>query len=137
MTRLASQNRSSEIERMIANENDPARRANLIVLNSINNSIVTTVGLAQDMTERLETHIVNFDAHTKKEEKIYNTGRGMWLVLSVVLMTAQAMGTYFFVRLNDNINAISDSIAALQKSDIRLEGRLFNIERSASIEGPK
>lgn len=128
MTRLASQNRASEIERMIANENDPARRANLIVLNSINNSIVTTVGLAQDMTERLETHIVNFDAHTRKEEKIYNTGRGMWLVLSVVLMTAQAMGTYFFVRLNDNINLMAESIVSLQKTDIKFDSRLGIIE---------
>lgn len=132
LNRRAADHRASEIERMITQENDPDRRAHLIVLNSINNSLVATIEIAQAITTRVDGHLEESTAQAVREERIINTARGMWWVLSGVLVLAQGAGAYGFVRLNDSLDSLNKSVTLGQQADLGMDMRIRNIER-----GPK
>lgn len=114
--------RATEIENMIAEENDPDKRVFLIVLNSINNSLVANTQIVQSLKGEFKTHIGNFETHTKDEEAILNQGRGMWKIMAVVLVLLQGAAVYVW---NDIRTAIRDGQAA----DIRIEARMDQLEK--------
>lgn len=89
--RRATDARTLDIESMIAAEDDSKQRAFLIVLNSINNSLVANTSTIRDISEKLETHLTNFDTHTQNEEATLNKGRGAWRVIAAVLAQLQAV----------------------------------------------
>lgn len=78
-----------DIEDMIIKENDPHQRAFLVVLNSINISLVANTRTVHDIGRKLEAHLDNFEKHATNEEALINKGRGAWNVLAWVLSIVQ------------------------------------------------
>ena len=128
--------RPLNIEEMIANEDDPGKRAMLIVLLSINSSLLantrTIVELSAKLEEhrtKLEKHLDNFDLHIAAEDEILNKGRGAWRVLAWVLGAAQiAVVTVISMAWSD-LSGIHSAINSLAMVDTRHESRLQALEK--------
>ena len=87
--RRASDNRALDIEELIAAEDDTKARAILIVLNSINNSLVANTKTIIDVSDKLDEHLTLYEQHTSAENERLNQGRGAWKVAAWVLGIAQ------------------------------------------------
>ena len=120
---------SLDIEQMILSEDDPKQRAFLIVLNSINRSLIANTETIREVSEKLETHLEHFENHTKTEEALVNKGRGAWKVAAWVIGVAQVIGLGIW---NEARTEIKDIHLALQKEQtmlMQLESRVLFVEK--------
>lgn len=86
----------AELDAMVAAENDPSKRATLMVLNAINrslnqNTLVTHTVKDQltDLKTEFQDHVLGFARHAKDEEALLNKGRGAWMALAWFLGVVQ------------------------------------------------
>lgn len=122
-------NHSLDIEQMIVDEPDSKQRAFLVVLNSINQSLVANTALTQSVSNKLETHLTNFETHTKEEEALMNKGRGAWKVAAWVIGIAQMIGVAVWVDARSELFGVHNSIAALTITDTNHESRIKHLEK--------
>lgn len=120
---------AADIERLITEEDDPKQRAFLIVLNSINNSLISNSEATREINSKLEFHLSKFDNHVVAEDGLINQGKGVWRVMSWVLGISQtaiiAMSSAVWVNVSHN----TEQIHALQIVDAQLAGRVSAVER--------
>ena len=121
--------KSVDIEGMIIEEGDPKQRAFLIVLNAINISLVANTRTVREISEKLESHLDNFQAHTENEEAIMNQGRGAWKVLAWVLGIAQAVTVSVWLISTNEIATINKTFHAHEIKTQQIESRVDSIER--------
>lgn len=107
--------RADEIEAMIGEENDPKQRAFLIILNSINNTLVASAGLIKDVSSKLEGHLVKYDDRITVDDALINKGRGIWVVAAWALGLLQVAAVAFFLQLKADISSLTE-IAAINKN---------------------
>jgi hypothetical protein len=131
--RRASDRQTLNIEDMIANENDPKQRAFLIVLNSINNSLLANTSTIREVSTKLETHLTLFESHAEAEEALMNKGRGAWTVLAWVLGILQVAGFGLWSLARNDLAEIHSSLSALASSDTDMNHRLGLIEQIENI----
>jgi hypothetical protein len=120
---------SLDIEQMILQEDDQKQRAFLIVLHSINKSLIANTETIREVSEKLETHLEHFETHTKAEEALVNKGRGAWWVAAWVIGVVQVIGLGIW---NEARNEIKDIHLALQKEQtmlMQLESRVLFVEK--------
>lgn len=120
----------SEIEQLIMQENDPKQRAFLIVLNSINNSLIANTDTIREVSDKLESHLANFEEHTRSEEALMNRGRGAWQIATWVIGVAQVIGLGIWQQAKSDL---ADINAALQKEQVlivKLETRVGTVEEN-------
>ena len=133
--RRTADHRASEIERMITMENDSDKRSHLIILNSINNSLIANTETVRVLNERMEAHLEKFDLHAKTEEALLNRGKGMWTVIAALLFVAQAVAGWGFMSLSTNLDDLHKAISKGQDADMKIEARQVQIEAAlARIE---
>jgi hypothetical protein len=128
-TRRASDKVQNDIDALIAAENDPKQRALMIVLQSINRSLIAntlaTQGIqidAEHTRKDLATHLVNFQAHAVNEEAIMNKGKGAWWILSAALALAQGFAIYAWRESRAEI----DAMQAQAQSALILHEKMIN-----------
>jgi uncharacterized protein CbrC (UPF0167 family) len=123
--RRASDLKMHDIESMIAEENDPKQRSFLIILNSINNSLVANTSATSELSKNFSDHLKEFEAKVAADAKIMNEGRGMWKVAAWLIGVAQAVvlaGGMKLVSELGGIHEAADKIHAEQIADaIRIE----------------
>lgn len=124
LNRRASDRRPLDIDSMIAEENDPKQRAFLIVMNSINVSLLANTETIRDISIKLDTHLTNFEEHTATEDALLNRGRGMWKVTSWVLGASQAAVIALSLGAYNHLSGIDSAISVLQVADAKLEARV-------------
>ena len=107
--------RADEIESLIGEENDPKQRAFLIILNSINNTLVASAGLIKDVSVKLEGHLVKYDDRTTADDALLNKGKGIWVVAAWALGLVQVAAVAFVLQLKADISSLTE-IAAINKS---------------------
>ena len=118
--------RSDEIEAMIGDENDPKQRAFLIILNSINNTLVASAGLIKEVSTKLEGHLVKYDDRTTADDALLNKGKGVWIVAAWALGLLQVAAVAFFLQLKDDISTLHEFAAfnkntnATQQAEIKV-----------------
>lgn len=103
--RAVDRGQQEEIEDLIAQEQDPKIRLQLMVMNRINLSLVENTNTIQEINSKLETHLTNFAEHTKTNEALVNKGRGAWRVVIYVfsfLQIAAISTTAYIVRQQEN-----------------------------------
>lgn len=120
-----------DIEAMIAEENDPKQRAFLIILNSINTSLLANTKTIQDVSRSLEDHLERYDAHVASEEALLNKGKGMWKVMAWVLAAVQTIAIGLVVRVDTHMSDINKSIESLAMADAHLVERVTSLEKGA------
>lgn len=79
-----------EIGELIKQENDPKTRAILMVLQSINLSLIANTQAVNDTDAQLKEHLIEFRTRTKDNDELMNKGKGMWRVISTIFVMAQA-----------------------------------------------
>lgn len=122
--RRSSDNRVGEIESLISEENDPKQRAFLIILNSINASMMANTSATSQVAEKLDSHMSLFEKKAEADAKLLNQGRGAWRVLAWVLGTAQAVilgiASYVFADIQQVHTELNQIALTAAKTDARL-----------------
>ena len=127
--RRASDRAGIDIDQMIVAEDDPKQRAFLIVLNSINLSLVANTKTVREISDKLEQHLDNFQAHAENEEALMNQGRGAWRVMAWVLGIAQAATIGVGSMIVTEITSINKSFHIHEIKAQQIESRVDEIER--------
>ncbi len=115
---------------MILEENDPKQRAFLIVLNAINNSLVANTDTIREVSSKLETHLTNFDEHTRAEDALLNKGRGAWHIVVWVIGVAQVIGLGIWQLARTDLAEINTSLQSQHKEIATHETRITVLERA-------
>lgn len=102
-----------DIDNMILQEDDLKQRAFLIVLNSINKSLMANTETIREVSEKLESHLENFDSHTREEDARLNKGRGAWKILAWVVGVAQVMAIGIWNEARSEIKQINATLAQI------------------------
>ena len=121
----------------IAAENDPRQRALLIILQSINRSLIantratqdTAAGLAEH-SENFKKHLSNFEQHAVNEEAIMNKGKGAWWVLTIALTIAQSFVIYAWRDSKFELDAMKTEARAASILHEKLSARIEFLEKA-------
>ena len=111
-----------DIQAMIAAENDPDKRIQLIVLNNMNNTLLETIQVVRNLVEEQKTQREAFEAHARNGDALMNQGRGMWRVIAAVALAAQGMVGWAWYE-------VRDTLKTMQATDVRVESRIDALER--------
>jgi hypothetical protein len=117
-----------DITSMIAAEDDAKQRAFLIVLNSINMSLVANTATIRDISSKLETHLDNFEVHTAAEEALLNKGKGAWKVMAWVVGLVQSLALALWLTISADVNNIHISVQESRDSTSQLGARVLVLE---------
>ena len=120
----------ADIESMILSEDDPKQRAFLIVLNSINNSLMANTDTIRDVSEKLENHLTHFEQHTKSEEAMLNKGRGAWKVIAWVIGVVQIIGLGIWTDVRGDLQNISETTAEAKIKLFQMDSRISTLEKA-------
>ena len=125
-----------DIDVLISAENDPARRAVLIVLQSINRNLeANTIATQQTqlslggLRTDFGTHLKNFETHAVNEELLISRGKGAWWVMAYVLSAVQAVAIWGWV---DSRNEIKSTKYEAHQSEIthqKMQSRIEQLEK--------
>lgn len=111
---------SANIESMIAEENDPKSRALLIVLNSINNSMMANTAITREIGGKLDAHLSNYERHVEEQTATVNRGRGAWTVALWGLGLIQTAGIGLGMQIKAEFNA-------LREADLKINTELIQM----------
>lgn len=120
-----------DIDQLIMQEDDPKQRAFLIVLNSINNSLIANTETIKDVSEKLDAHLTSYENHVEQEDALLNRGRGAWKVMAWVISGVQVIGLGIWAMAREEIKEIHVMLQAEQKQLAQLESRVLFVERVA------
>lgn len=126
--RRSSDVKRHDIESMIAEENDPKQRSFLIILNSINNSLVANTQATAGLSQKFEEHLTKFEQKVEEDAELLNQGKGAWKVAAWVLGGMQALVLAAAVYAANDIKAIHVAIHEGQLTDARIEARIDKLE---------
>lgn len=118
-----------DIDQLIMQEDDPKQRTFLIVLNSINNSLIANTETIKDVSEKLDAHLTSYENHVEQEEALLNRGRGAWKVMAWVISGVQVIGLGIWAMAREEIKEIHVMMQAEQKQLAQLESRVLFVER--------
>ena len=111
-----------EIGELIKQENDPKTRAILMVLQSINLSLIANTQAVNDTDAQLKAHMIEFRTRTAEGDALVNRGRGMWRVISSIFVMAQAFLVWLMLQSLDELKG-------LHKADQDLSVRITILEQ--------
>ena len=124
-----------DIDQLIMQEDDPKQRAFLIVLNSINNSLIANTETIKDVSEKLDAHLTNYENHVEQEDALLNKGRGAWKVMAWVISGVQVIGLGIWAMAREEIKEIHVMLQQEQKQLAQLESRVLFVERLGEQKG--
>ena len=128
-SRRASDSKVGDIEALIAGENDPKQRAFLIILNSINSSMVANTEATREVADKLDNHLSAFEAKAETDAELLNQGRGAWRVLAWVLGTAQVLFLAGAGYVTSDLKALHAEQTASVLALTELKGRVGALEK--------
>lgn len=117
-----------EIERLIAQENDPKTRLQLMIINKVSLNLADNTATIAAVAVKVDTHINNFERHlehfeqhTAQEDIRLGQGRVIWKIVSWGLGAAQAIIIWLAVQMYSELQG-------LHGYDKALDARLHTIE---------
>lgn len=126
----------ADLDAMVLAENDPSKRANLMVLTAIYRGLVVNTAATHEvqdnvakLTSNFNAHVDNFSDHAKTEEALLNKGRGAWFALAWFLGVVQIVGGYIIVDTRDTIRATQEYIHESRLADHKLMSRIEHLEQ--------
>lgn len=127
--RRAADALGEDIDNLILAENDPKQRAFLIVLNSINKSLVANTQTIRDVSDRLDAHLTTFEQHQKRDDAVLNKGRGAWRAGAVFLGILQVVGVLLWNQAQADLSGINKVMHENQMRIVELITRVGALER--------
>ncbi len=135
--RRASDKLQTDIDLSIAAENDPRQRALLIILQSINRSLIANTRATQETAaelqkhgENFKSHLSNFEKHAVNEEAIMNKGKGAWWVLTIALTIAQSFVIYAWRDSKFELDAMKAEARAASILHEKMSARIEFLEKA-------
>lgn len=120
----------AEIEQLIAEEEDPKKRLHLIVLNRINLSLVANTNTVKSVSEKLESHLENFEKKTREQDELVNKSKGAWKVMIYVLGFLQIVGIGMWTTVSDDLKFLHKSLAEIATEQAHRAERIRFLEDS-------
>jgi len=111
-------------------EDDPKQRTFLIVMNNINMSLLSNTKAVTDLRSEFVDHLETFKQHATQEERIFNQGKGMWRVISVVIAVVQVIFGYGWMEMTTRMKSIEASITSSQMANAKQEQRWAEHDRA-------
>ena len=118
-----------DIEELIASENNPKIRLQLIVMNRINLSLIANTETINEIAEKLDAHLSVYNAQTIEQQALLNKGKGAWRIAAWILGIVQVVAVASWVDSRAEITQIHNSLSALVMKDTEIMGRITNIEK--------
>lgn len=125
----------AELDALISTEDDPSKRANLMVLNAINRSLTHNTAMTFSVGEGLAglkkdftIHVDSFADHAKVEEALLNKGRGAWMALAWFLGIIQMVVGYTIIDTRGTLRQVETNTHLAQMSDQKLITRIELLE---------
>lgn len=75
-TKLPENDQKEEIKSLIKQENNPERRALLLILDAINDNMIETVKASRSIAAQQQQLVAEFDSHVKSEMAMQNQLKG-------------------------------------------------------------
>jgi hypothetical protein len=110
-----------EIEMLIKAENDPERRALLIVLQAINNSLIANTATVNEIDDQLKLHLAEFRKHAEDEHARENEDKGKKSVINYVFSVVQAACVA-------GVGYVATELKQLHQHDVSLEAKILVLE---------
>lgn len=121
--RTSDMHEFDEIGELIKQENDPKTRAILMVLQSINISLKENTKAVSDTDVELKALASDYRTRTAESEAMVNRGKGMWYILSAVLVVVQAGLIWLMLQSLDELKGLHQMDNNLSTRITILEGR--------------
>lgn len=123
----------AEIEHLIAKEEDPKARLQLMILNKINLALIANTNVTNSIRQDLDQHLEIFATRTKEQDALLNKGRGAWWIVSSGLVLVQVLFGTLWVTIRDNQIEMRSDINKVAMEQAKREPRLDNIERNMGL----
>ena len=117
-----------EIELLIAKENDPKMRLQLMVQNRLNAALIANTETINSVSKRLHEHLTKYEAHTAKNEALINQGKGAWRVVAWVIGGVQVVGLAIWVYANEEIKEMHIAMVRDQEQHEVIRSRITVLE---------
>jgi hypothetical protein len=111
---------SLNLDLMIADENDPSRRALLLVLSAIANNVSANTHTTESISKSLEVHLESFKEHADQETALLNGWKGASKIIVWVFSIAQIVITASIIHIGARFTDIEADIASLQLANVQL-----------------
>ena len=120
--------RITDIDGMIADENDPRQRAFLIILNSINNSLQANTKMTKEVAGKLNDHLTVFALKSEEDAAMLNKGRGAWKVITVVYGLLQVIALASWGAVSMDLKDLHNKMLTVTIKEEQHELRLKSLE---------
>lgn len=127
--RRRSYDKGNDIEALIVDETDPKQKALLIVLHSINRALVASAETIREVSDKLDSHLTEYENRVSAETALFNKGQGAWKIIAWVLGIVQAGVIATGGYVVKEINFIHDSFVELKLTDARFDERIKVLEK--------
>ena len=118
-----------DIEEMIAAENDPKIRLQLMVMNRINLSLIANTSQLGDLSNQFERHLKTYQTNTAAFEAALNKGRGAWRVAALFLGIVQIVGISLWVDFKADFKELQIAESKDQSVHADIIARIVNLEK--------
>ena len=95
-----------EISDLIKITQDPAAKAMLLVQLQMCDSLVQNTEVVYDVAHKLDKHLTSYEKHIVENERILNTGRGIWWAATWFLAVVQAFAVWAIVTVYTELKEI-------------------------------
>lgn len=119
-----------DIAELIKMENDPERRALLIVLQAINNSLIANTSTVNAIDAQLTLHLIEYRQQTAANEaaKHHANGRNAWTKWAMPTIQAACVA---------GLGYISSELASLHVMDAKHDAKIVRLETFHVVEHGK
>lgn len=118
-----------EIERLIAEENDPKIRLQLMVMNRINLSLIANTQTVNDVTNTVEKVASRLDAHLTSYEATENQRKGAWRYVAATLGILQAIALIIIADARSSMEAMHKIDEKNSSEIVQIDKRVLLVEQ--------
>lgn len=118
-----------EIEKLIAQEDNPQLRLQLMIMNRINLSLIANTRTTDEIAIKLEKHLKNYEERAIESDALLNKGRGAWKVMAAVIGFVQVIGLGIWAEATHDISSIHIALRDEIVRDAQYKLRIETLER--------
>lgn len=116
------------IEEMIALEDDPKIRLQLMVMNRINLSLIANTTTINEINNKLMEQVNRFEQHDRREQAILNRGKGAWTLFMWVILVMQSIIGWGWYDTRSDLRELHVNISEIRSKDAGIEATLSGIK---------
>lgn len=127
--KLSENDQKEEIKALIKLENNPERRALLLILDAINDNMIETVRASRSIAAQQEKLVTEFDAHVRNEAALQNQIKGGSKVAKVLVNSIRVLTLTACTIIYTDIRSIHAELAADKVEHQIFKDKLQVLER--------